>query len=47
MGFFQLGSNPPKAKQPQKGLAFHEKEEKDEKYIGKLIRKNTKITGAY
>ena len=37
-----------KAEQPIQDMVLQEKEEdKDEKHIGELIRKNPKMTGAY
>ena len=39
---------PHKAEQPLKSMELHEQqEEKDEKHIGKLFRKNPKIKGVY
>ena len=46
--FFQMGFIPCKAEQPLQGMELQEKEEeKDEKDMGKLFRKNPKKKGVY
>ena len=42
-----MGFNPWKAEQPLQGMELKEKEEKDEKHIGKLFRKNPKKKSVY
>ena len=44
---FKLRFTPCKAKQPLRGMEFQEKEEKDDKDIGKLFRKHLKKKGVY
>ena len=39
--------SPWKAEQPLEGKELQQKEEKDEKHVGKPFRKNAKIKGAY
>ena len=43
--FLLLGFTSCKAKKPLQGMKLQEKEEKDEKHIGKLFIKNPKIKG--
>ena len=45
--FFQLEFTTRKHEQSLQGKEFQEKEEKDEKHIEKLFRKNAKMTGAF
>ena len=42
-----MGFTPCNIKQPLQGRELQEKEEKDEKHIAKLFKKNPKTLGAY